>query len=81
MTGGMSVDELRTAVGPGGALEFTHAGGTIDVTAPLEERLRGAVLGACEFGRVTLVRASGMEAVLMSRARYVELLAAERELA
>jgi hypothetical protein len=80
------ITELREAVGPGGRLEFIHAGGTIDVPSPvigMEASLRGAILMATAFPRPTLFRYTDdegqvREGVLISRERYLQLVRAER---
>jgi hypothetical protein len=78
---------LRTRVGPGGDMEFIHAGGTVTVPPPppagMETSLRGAIFTATAYLRPTLFQyvdddGKVREAVLISRARYRQLVEAER---
>ena len=60
MTGDMTVEELRAAVGPGGHLEFTHAGGTVEVPVSppgFEARVTGIIYNACQYNRPALLQA------------------------
>ena len=86
MTGDMTVEELRAAVGPGGHLEFTHAGGTVEVPVSppgFEARVTGMIYNACQYNRPALLQAlcgDGVtrEGVLIARHRYEELVAKAR---
>jgi hypothetical protein len=81
-----AVVNVAREVGPGGVLEFTRAGGTVQVPPgpppPFEVSVSGAIYAACVYNQPTLFRApdfemSRREAVLISRWRYEALVRAE----